>query len=30
MTRLPEESIQTLPNIPAQPIGYDEAKVILQ
>jgi hypothetical protein len=30
MYRLNEESVSFLPKIPAQPIGYSEAQVILQ
>ncbi len=30
MTRVEESSVRFLPRIPAQPIGYGEAQVILQ
>jgi len=30
MYRVNEESVEFLPRIPAQPIGYDEAKVLLE
>jgi hypothetical protein len=30
MYRVKEETVVFLPKIPAQPIGYDEARVILQ